>query len=67
VRIYYIEHYYSPWQLERAIEAFVQHYNHTTMIDTMNHWIMSLRQTCTMAGIMKSWAEEHKSNSKLYS
>ena len=22
-----LEHYYSPWELERAIEAFVQYYN----------------------------------------
>ena len=23
-----LEHYYSPWELERAIGRFVEHYNH---------------------------------------
>jgi len=27
-----LEHYYSPWQPERAIEAFVQHYNHMSLL-----------------------------------
>ena len=32
-----LEHYYSPWELERAIEAFVQHYNHDRYHESLDN------------------------------
>jgi transposase InsO family protein len=32
-----LEHYYSPWELERAIEAFVQYYNHKRYHESLDN------------------------------
>ncbi len=32
-----LEHYYFPWELERAIEAFVQFYNHERYHDSLDN------------------------------
>ena len=32
-----LEHYYSPWELERALEQFVQFYNHERYHESLDN------------------------------
>ena len=47
-----LEHYYYPWELEQAIEQWVEHYNHRRYHEYL--WTPSHRRTCSLAVSRKS-------------